>query len=168
MEWERKKAIQATRAQMNTKTLSQVTKWLRWIWNFERIWSLKLFLGVNARALVLNVNFWKLGWGGWGLFIAPNHFLAVGKGYWRWAHRIVTVHCPLCATSVRPLGFGAVDRWRCLPFCCTRQSGATPDSPVTSNFCILTSVAVLFRTVAFCSRPLARREPLLRWQSGEL
>jgi hypothetical protein len=35
------------------------------------------------------------------------------------AHRIVTVHCPVRATSARPLGFGAVDRWSHLSFCCT-------------------------------------------------
>jgi hypothetical protein len=27
------------------------------------------------------------------------------------------------ATSARPLGFGAIDRWSCLSFCCTGQSG---------------------------------------------
>jgi hypothetical protein len=42
---------------------------------------------------------------------------------------------------------------------------------VSSDFFALTSVAVLFTTVALHSQPLARREPLLRWligQSGEL
>ena len=62
-------------------------------------------------------------WGGWVVFIAPNHFLAVGKGCWRWAHRTVTVHYPVRATSARPLGFGAVDRWSSLFFSCTGQSG---------------------------------------------
>jgi hypothetical protein len=38
------------------------------------------------------------------------------------AHRTVTVHCPVRATSARPLGFGAVDRWSALYFCCTGQS----------------------------------------------
>jgi hypothetical protein len=41
------------------------------------------------------------------------------------------------------------------------------DSPVTSDLCALTSLAALFRTVEFCSRPLARREPLLRWLTGQ-
>jgi hypothetical protein len=75
-----------------------------------------------------------------GVFIAPNHFLAVSCFCWRWAHRTVIVHCPVCATSARPLGIGVVDRWNPLSFCCTGQSGATPDSPVTSDFCALTSV----------------------------
>jgi hypothetical protein len=99
-----------------------------------------------------------------GVFIALNHFLAVGKGCWRWPmgapdspmhHRTATVHCPVCATSAQPLGFGAVDRWSRLSPCCTGQSGATPDSPVPSDFCALTSVEALFTAERFCSRPLA-------------
>jgi hypothetical protein len=59
---------------------------------------------------------WRLGSldglnrGGWGVFIASNHFLAVGWLCCRWAHRTVqgctghgTVHCPVRATSA--------DRW---------------------------------------------------------
>jgi hypothetical protein len=38
-------------------------------------------------------------------------------------HRTGTVHCPVRATSARPLGFGAVDRWNPLSFRCTGQSG---------------------------------------------
>jgi hypothetical protein len=38
---------------------------------------------------------------------------------------------------------------------------------VPSNFCAMTSVAVLLRTVALHSRPLARREPLLHWLTGQ-
>jgi hypothetical protein len=77
------------------------------------------------------------------------------------AHRTVTVHSPVRATSARPLGFGAVDRCRSLSFCCTGQSGATPDSPVTSDFC-----AALFTTIHLSSRPLAHRESLLRSLTG--
>jgi hypothetical protein len=78
------------------------------------------------------------------------------------AHQTITVHCPVRATSARSLGFGDVDRWSSLYFCCTGQSGASPDSPVNSDFCV-----ALFATVHFCSRPLARREPLLRWLTGQ-
>ena len=39
------------------------------------------------------------------------------------AHQTVTIHYPVRATSARPLGFGAVDRWNPLSFCCTGQSG---------------------------------------------
>jgi hypothetical protein len=38
-------------------------------------------------------------------------------------HQTVIVHCPVRATSMHPLGFGTVDRWRRLSFCCTGQSG---------------------------------------------
>jgi hypothetical protein len=82
------------------------------------------------------------------------------------AHRTDIIHCPVCATSACLLGFGAVDRWSRLSFCCTGQSGATSDSPVTSDFCALTSVMALFATVHLSSRSLERREPLLRWLTG--
>jgi hypothetical protein len=55
------------------------------------------------------------------------------------AHRTVTIQCLGRATSARRLGFGAIDRWRSLSFCCIGQSGATPDSLMTSDFCVLTS-----------------------------
>jgi hypothetical protein len=38
-----------------------------------------------------------------------------------------TDHCPVRATSARPLGFGAVDCWNPLSFYCTGQSGGTPN-----------------------------------------
>jgi hypothetical protein len=50
-------------------------------------------------------------------------------------HRTIIVHCSVRAMSARPLGFGAVDHCRHLYFGCTGLSGATPDSPVTSDFC---------------------------------
>jgi hypothetical protein len=65
-----------------------------------------------------------------GVFIASQPLLVVG-----WIllamgapdspvhHRTVTVHCPVRATSSKPLGFGAVDHWRRLSF-------AAPDSLV--------------------------------------
>jgi hypothetical protein len=56
------------------------------------------------------------------------------------AHRTGTVHCPVCATSARPLGFGAVDRWSALSFCCTGQSGDL--WLLRSDFCV-----ALFTTV---------------------
>jgi hypothetical protein len=74
------------------------------------------------------------------------------------AHRTVTVHCPVRATSARQLGFWAVDRWSPLPFCCTWQSGDL--WLLRFDFC-----ATLFTTVHLSSRPLARRESLLRWHT---
>jgi hypothetical protein len=57
------------------------------------------------------------------------------------AHRTIIVHCPVCAMSARPLGFRAGRPLEPLSCSCTGQSGATPDSPVTSDFCALTSGA---------------------------
>ena len=72
-------------------------------------------LGVNAFALVLNVEFRKLGYLEWWwleVFIAPTTILVIAVDgtpdspvvHWTW-------HCSLsgsCHVS-RPLGFGAVD-----------------------------------------------------------
>ena len=77
----------------------------------------------------------------------PSHWqslLAMGAPDSPLAHRTVTVHCPVRATSARSLGFGAVNRWSCLSSCCTRQSSATLDSLVTSDFYALTSAVALF------------------------
>jgi hypothetical protein len=73
-------------------------------------------LGVNVFALVLNVEFRKLGWLEWrwlGVFITPTTILVVAVDATPDSpvvHR--TWHCSLsgaCHVS-RPLGFGAVDR----------------------------------------------------------
>jgi hypothetical protein len=110
-------------------------------------------LGVKSFAFAMNVEFRKLGyhWRMWlGVFIASNHFLAVGCFCCRWAHQIG--HCSLsiaCHVSTL-LGFGAVDHWSPLSCSCTWQSGAI--SALTSDA---------------HSLPLAvnrwRRLPLLRW-----
>jgi hypothetical protein len=58
-------------------------------------------LGVNARALVMNVILRNLGcleWWWLGVFIALNHHIAVEDGCCRWAHQTVwcaTEHCPV-------------------------------------------------------------------------
>jgi hypothetical protein len=79
----RKRSKQQERKRTRTHTLSQVTRWLEWIWELERLSSFELCLGLNALALVLNENFRKLGclelW--WlEVFIALNHQKAVGEG----------------------------------------------------------------------------------------
>jgi hypothetical protein len=99
-EWRKKKAIQATRTQMNTKiSLSQVTKCLEWIWTLERIWSLVCVLEWSLELLYWMQyagNLDALNSGGWGVFIASTTKIAVGEGCCRWAHQTVwcaTVHC---------------------------------------------------------------------------
>jgi hypothetical protein len=89
----------------------------------------------------MNEYFRRLGWlwMRWlGVFISPNHFLDVaGDGRTGQSGGAPNNHCSLSgARHISPsLGFGAVDRWSALSSCCTGQSGATPDSMVTSNFC---------------------------------
>jgi hypothetical protein len=77
-------------------------------------------------------------------------------------HRTVTVPCLVRTTSAQPLGFRAVDRWRRLSSSCIGQSGATPDSPVLSDFC-----AALFRSDISTVDRWFSREPLLRWLTGQ-
>jgi hypothetical protein len=98
-----------------------------------------------------------------------QRLLAMGATDSPVAHQTVTVYYLVRTTSARSLGFRAVDRWSHLFFCCTRQSGATPDSPVTSDFC-----AVLFTTVDFTQlivgaqgavAPLAHRT--VWWHTGQ-
>jgi hypothetical protein len=81
--------------------------------------------------------------GGWGVFIASNHFLVVG--YFLLAmgtpnspvvHRTCTIYCPVRATSALPLGFRATWSLELLSCSCTGQSGATPDV-----WCALTSAS---------------------------
>jgi hypothetical protein len=104
---------------MNTNTLSQVTKWLRWIRDLERVSSLEMCHGVNALALVLNVISEKLGfqrmWWLGGIYSPQplcscwTRLLAMGAPDSPVRHRTGTVHCPVHATSAQMLGFWAVD-----------------------------------------------------------
>jgi hypothetical protein len=130
---------------------------LTWFWNLERIEGFDCVFGVYSLLL-----YWMkcvecldcLNGGGWRVFIAPTTIQAVGWLLCWWAHR--TLHCSLsgeCHVS-RPLGFGALDRWSRLSFCCTRQSDGTPDSlvrPVVAD-CLLTSDA----SNCVCSRTVDR------------
>jgi hypothetical protein len=117
-------------------------------------------LGVNVIALVLNRNFRKLGWRRWlgGIYSLqplPSRWLvllAMGTLDSSVAHRTCTVHCPVCATSARPLGFGAVDHWNPCPV-------VASDSPVPhqtcTDFSALSSAAHCSPLFTFGRRPLA-------------
>jgi hypothetical protein len=128
-------------------------------------------LGVNVIALVLNVNFRKLGfhWRRWlGVFIVSNHFLAVGWVCCRWAHRTVwwctgqvlfTVRCVTCQHACWGLERSTVG---------TLCPIAAPDSSVPhrtcSDFSALTSAA-------YCSlwqSTVGPRLPLLCWLTGHV
>jgi hypothetical protein len=53
--------------------------------------------------------------------------LAMGTPDSPMAHRTVTIHYPVCATSARPLGFWSGRPLEPLSCGCTGQSGVTPD-----------------------------------------
>jgi hypothetical protein len=74
---------------------------------------------------------------------------------------------PVRATSAQPLGFGVGRSLEPLSSCCTGQSGATPDSPVPSDFCALTSPRHCSTLFLLTKRPLVHRESLLRWLTGQ-
>jgi hypothetical protein len=59
-------------------------------------------------------------------------------------HRTGTVRCSARRHVIQPLGFGAKSTVGALSSCSTGQSGATPDSPVPSDFAALTSAVALF------------------------
>jgi hypothetical protein len=155
-------------------SLSQVTKCLRWIWDLERIGSFELCLGMNARALVLNVIFRKLGylrmWWLGGIY-SPQPFcsswprlLAMGAPDSPVRHRTGIVCCPVLRHVSQSLGFGAGRPLETLSSCGTEQSGATPDSPVPHRTvrCPLTLLLWLLRgTVLYYS--LGRVD---RWHAG--
>jgi hypothetical protein len=87
----RKRPSQATRATMNTKTPSLKSLMeLSWFEGLERIqsiwcvleWSLLLLYWMRCLECLDGYE-----WGGWGVFIALNHFHSCWGGCWRWAHR---------------------------------------------------------------------------------
>jgi hypothetical protein len=106
-EWGRRKAIQATRTQMNTKiSLSLVTNCLEWFQTWERIWSLVCVLEWSLELLYWMQ--WLKTWMPWSVVVggiySPNHQSGrwgtqpLGFDRWssdRWDHRIVTVNCPV-------------------------------------------------------------------------
>jgi hypothetical protein len=102
-------------------------------------------LGVNAIALVLNENLWKLGcqWMRWlggiySLQSLPSRWLsllAMGTLDSPVAHQTCIVHWPMRATSARSLGFGANRSLEPLSCSCTGQSSATPDMSIDLWLC---------------------------------
>jgi hypothetical protein len=58
-------------------------------------------------------------------------------------HQTCTVPCPVRCHVIQPLGFEAGRPLEALSSSGTGQSGATPDSPVPSDFAALTSAMVL-------------------------
>jgi hypothetical protein len=147
---------------------------------FREDLMLWLCLGVLFFALVLNEEVGMLGWleCWWlGVFIASNHFLAIGWHCCRWSHRTVwwctrhtIVNCPVSATSD--------DRWGLelltVEVLCSLTA---PDSPVAHRTvrCNLTlqSVFWLLSVRLLHSRPLAKliaaalSHRIVRWCTGQ-
>jgi hypothetical protein len=113
---------------------------------------------------------WRLGWIEWrwlGVFIASNHFLAVGWVCCRWAHQTVrwctwhsTVHCTVRATSA--------DRWGLerltIEVLCPLVAQDRPVAHRTVR-CILTSA--LFTVASSTQSIVGRNWSLLRWLTGQ-
>ena len=122
---------------MNTKTLSlkSLSGWVdfgTWrgfdLWNCVLEWMLLLLYWMRISENLDALN--EVVGGIYNLQPLPSRWLfllAIDTPDSLVVHRTSTVHCPVRATSARPLGFGAVDRWNPLSFYCTGQSGATPD-----------------------------------------
>jgi hypothetical protein len=159
----RRKAIQATRTQMNTKiSLSLVTKCWERFWTWERIWSLVCVLEWSLELLYwmqMTENLDALKWWWLGVFIAQTTKTAVGEGCCRWAHRTVW-----CASHVtQPLGF-----WRSRPL--ELWPLGAPNSPVPHRtdtvhypvrlLALLWLCAncphIVHALFTFCRRPLAQ------------
>jgi hypothetical protein len=85
-----------------------------------------------------NLDF--LSCGGWGVFIALNHQVAVGEGCWRWAHRTVRCATGQVLFTVRCTSDSVVLTLRALFLCqrllqptvarVSRCSTGASDSPV--------------------------------------
>jgi hypothetical protein len=101
-------------------------------------------------------------WGGWGIYslqplpIRWLSLLVMDTSDSPVAHWTCTIHCPVCATSTRPLGFWSGWPLQPLSCSCIKQFGATPDMSgdlllLRSDFC-----HALFTIVHFCNRPLTR------------
>jgi hypothetical protein len=71
-------------------------------------------------------------------------------------HRTGTVPYPVCRHVTQPLGFGARSTVGALSSCGTRQSGASPDILVPSDFAALTSAVHCSCTVHFADSTVAR------------
>jgi hypothetical protein len=100
-----------------------------------------------------NLDAWS--GGGWGVFIALNHHIAVGETVCRWTHRTVrcvTGHCPVCRPhhpTVRVLTVstvGALTSWG------IGQSGATPDRSCSLSGAPSGAALTLRELSVHCSR----------------
>jgi hypothetical protein len=108
--------------------------------------------------------------GGWGVFIALNHHIAVGDGCCRWAHRKVR-----CASHVtQPLGSGAVDRWSLCLLVIPDMYCSLAGAPLATALTFLRHCScTVHLNFSFYNRPLRKGAvaPLVhrtvRWHTGQ-
>jgi hypothetical protein len=137
---------------------------------------------VSLECILYSYIEWESGMLGWlewwwlrGIY-SPNHYsscwlnsLSMGTPDSPVVHQ--TQHCSLSGAChvCRSLGFGAVDRWIRLSFCCTGQFGATCHRILSSDFCRYRLRAVAQSTVGWSwpllvvspDSPVAHR--IVRW-----
>jgi hypothetical protein len=155
----RRKAVQATRTQMNTNiSLSLVTKCLEWLWTWERIWSLVCVLKWSLELLYWMQ--WLKTWMTWSVVVggiySPNH----QNGRWGGSLSMGKPDSPVCQPSHPTVRVRPLELWQLGP----------PDSPVVHRTVTVTVRCAFWRcsdsarvvralfmfTVHFCRRPLAQ------------
>ena len=82
-------------------------------------------------------------------------------------HRTGIIGCPVRRHVTQPLWFGAKSTVGALSPCSTGQFGATPDSPMPSDFAALTSVGALFTSSVLLQSVVARWIAVARWHTGQ-
>jgi hypothetical protein len=149
-------------------TLSQVTRWLEWIWDMERLlifWFVSRSECTSSCIEWTLQKTWMLGVVVVGGIYSPQppsdrweSVLAMGAPDSPVRHRTGPIHCPVCRHVTQPLGFGAKSTVRALSPCGTGQSGAPPDRSCSLSGAPLTLLFWLYAhcsfVSSFCSRPL--------------
>jgi hypothetical protein len=95
-----------------------------------------------------NLDAWS--GGGWGVFIALNHHIAVGEAVCRWANRTVrcaTEHCLVRQPRDPTIRVLTVSTIGALTSCHTGQYGAAPDRSCSLSGAPLTPALTSTRTV---------------------
>jgi hypothetical protein len=149
---------------MNTNALSQITRWLEWIWDLERLWSFELCLGVSALALVLNENFRRLGclelWWFGGIYSPQpptsrwGRLLAMGAPDSPVRHRTGTVHCSVRCHVTQLLGSGARSTVGGFVLLRHRTIRCHTGQVLFTVQCASDSVALTLRALFLCQRLL--------------
>jgi hypothetical protein len=140
------------------KTLSQVTKWLEWIWHLKRLWFFWFVSRSECTSSCIEwetQKTWMLGVVVVGGIYSPQP----PNNHWGWLLSMGAPDTVRWASHItQPLGFGSFWPLEALSFSGTGQSGAAPDWYCSLSGAPLTTALTSARTVALqgvrCSRPL--------------